>query len=87
MAMKIYTNTNTNNTTTTIITEDLEWQAIYNSCRCAQERFLYAELRIKGKMTPSEAKEYMSRNFHDREIVFNVESSIKHSKEVVNKEV
>ena len=68
-------------------TEDLEWQAIYNSCRCAQERFLYAELRIKGKMTPSEAKEYMSRNFHDREIVFNVELSIKHSKEVVNKEV
>ena len=68
-------------------TEDLEWQAIYKGCRCAQERFLYAELRIKGKMTPSEAKEYMSKNLHYRGIIFNVESSIKHSKEVVNKEV
>ena len=68
-------------------TEDLKWQAIYKICRCTQERLLYAELRIKEKMTPSEAKEYMSRNFHDREIVFNVESSIKHSKEVANKEV
>lgn len=68
-------------------TEDLEWQAIYNSCRCAQERFLYAELRIKEKMTPSEAKEYMSRNFHDREIVFNVESSKRQPKELSVKEV
>lgn len=68
-------------------TEDLEWQAIYNSCRCAQERFLYAELRIKEKMTPSEAREYMNKNLHYKEIVFNVESSIKHSKEVANKEV
>lgn len=68
-------------------TEDLEWQAIYNSCRCTQERLLYAELRIKEKMTPSEAREYMNKNLHYREIVFNVESSIKHSKEVVNKEV
>lgn len=68
-------------------TEDLEWQAIYNSCRCTQERLLYAELRIKEKMTPSEAREYMNKNLHYREIVFNVESSIKHSKEVANKEV
>ena len=82
MAVKIYTN-NTNNAAA----EDLKWQAIYDSCRCAQERFLYAELRVKGGKTADEAKEYMSKNFHDREIVFNVESSIKHSKEVVNKEV
>lgn len=68
-------------------TEDLEWQAIYNSCRCTQERLLYAELRIKEKMTPSEAREYMNKNLHYREIVFNVESSIKHSKEAANKEV
>lgn len=68
-------------------TEDLEWQAIYKSCRCTQERLLYAELRIKEKMTPSEAREYMNKNLHYREIVFNVESSIKHSKEVANKEV
>lgn len=38
-------------------------------------------------MTPSEAKEYMSRNFHDREIVFNVESSKKQPKELSVKEV
>ena len=68
-------------------TEDLKWQAIYDSCRCTQERFLYAELRVKGGKTADEAKEYMSKNFHDREIVFNVESSIKYSKEVANKEV
>lgn len=68
-------------------TEDLKWQAIYDSCRCTQERFLYAELRVKEGKTADEAKEYMSKNFHYKEIVFNVESSIKHSKEVVNKEV
>lgn len=82
MAMKINTS-NTNNAEV----DDLEWQAIYKGCRYTQERFLYAELHIKEKMTPSEAREYMDKNSHYREIVFNIESSIKHSKEVANKEV
>ena len=56
-------------------TEDLEWQAIYNSCRCTQERLLYAELRIKEKMTPSEAREYMNKNLHYREIVCDIKPS------------
>lgn len=63
-------------------TEDLEWQAIYDSCRCTQERFLYAELRIKEKMTPSEAREYMNKNFHNREIVCDIKPSQAVSKEV-----
>ena len=79
MAMKIYTNTTTNNTTTT--TEDLKWQALYDSCRCAQKRFLYAELRVKGGKTADEAKEYMSKNFHDREIVCDIKPS-----QAINKE-
>ena len=81
MAMKIYTNTTTNNTTTATISEDLKWQALYDSCRCAQERFLYAELRVKGEKTADEAKEYMSKNFHDREIVCDIKPS-----QAVNKE-
>ena len=81
MAMKIYTNTTTNNTTTATISEDLKWQAIYKSCRCAQERFLYAELRVKSGKTADEAKEYMSKNFHDREIVYDIKPS-----QAVNKE-
>ena len=81
MAMKIYTNTTTNNTTTATISEDLKWQALYDSCRGAQERFLYAELRVKGGKTADEAKEYMSKNFHDREIVCDIKPS-----QAVNKE-
>ena len=81
MAMKIYTNTTTNNTTTATISEDLKWQAIYDSCRGTQERFLYAELRVKGGKTADEAKEYMSKNFHDRETVCDIKPS-----QAVNKE-
>lgn len=73
MAIKIYTNTTNNNTTAT--TEDLKWQAIYDSCRCTQERFLYAELRIKGGKTADEAKEYMSKNFHYKEIICDIKPS------------
>ena len=56
-------------------TEDLKWQAIYDSCRCTQERFLYAELRVKGGKTADEAKEYMNKNFHDREIICDIKPS------------
>lgn len=85
MAMKIYTNTTTNNTTTATTTEDLKWQALYDSCRCAQERFLYAELRVKGGKTADEAKEYMSKNSHNREIICDIKPSQRISvKEVSN---
>ena len=70
-----------NNTTTATISEDLKWQALYDSCRGAQERFLYAELRVKGGKTADEAKEYMSKNFHDGEIVCDIKPS-----QAVNKE-
>ena len=82
MAVKIYTNNTNNTATTATISEDLKWQALYDSCRCAQERFLYAELRVKGGKTADEAKEYMSKNFHDREIVCDIKPSQAVSKEV-----
>lgn len=68
-------------------TEDLKWQAIYKSCRCTQERFLYAELRVKGGKTADEAKEYMSKNFHYGEMISNIKSSKRQPKELSVKEV
>ena len=68
-------------------TEDLKWQAIYKNCRCTQERFLYADLRVKGGKTADEAKEYMSKNFYYGEMISNIKSSKRQPKELSVKEV
>lgn len=67
-------------------TEDLEWQAIYNSCRCTQEAIGYAWCRLHG-MTIEEAKQTMNKEFHYGEMICNIKSSKRQPKELSVKEV
>ena len=64
-------------------TIDEQWQELYKSCSCTQERTWYADCRINKKMTPEQAREYVAANFTHREIIITPEDM--HRSSVVNR--
>ena len=54
-------------------TIDEQWQELYKSCRCSQERIWYVSCRIDKGMTPEQAREYVAANFTYREIIITPE--------------
>lgn len=50
-----------------------QWQELYKSCSCTQERAWYVSCRIDKGMTPEQAREYVAANFTYKEIVITPE--------------
>ena len=63
-------------------TIDEQWQELYKSCSCTQERTWYVSCRIDKGMTPELAREYVAANFTYREIIITPEDM--HRSSVVN---
>ena len=63
-------------------TIDEQWQELYKSCSCTQERTWYVSCRIDKGMTPEQAREYVAANFTYREIIITPEDM--HRSSVVN---
>lgn len=60
-----------------------QWQELYKSCSCTQERIWYVSCRIDKGMTPEQAREYVAANFTYREITITPEDM--HRSSVVNR--
>lgn len=54
-------------------TIDEQWQELYKSCSCTQERAWYVSCRIDKGMTPEQAREYVAANFTYKEIIITPE--------------
>ena len=67
----------------TVKTIDEQWQELYKSCSCTQERAWYVGCRIDKGMTPEQAREYVAANFTYKEIIITPEDM--HRSTVVNR--